>query len=296
LHRATSVSMIQVMESDRNHPTTQPAQRDRRTVVDLAVIRRVAGLRFYGFPDGMANMAATVWSAEGRVTAVTPARYRLPANTRLRFIAEKDDGRWEAPQGPAYWELYEILDGDRAGDQLVIEIPPGVRGHAPLEAVVIPADTAPPRAPLDAAFSNGEPVPGCWRTHGFPRGHAANTGFWAVHPVTPWLVVADVTLQHCPDASTVVQVTLPAGTRLSLVAISPARDRNQGCGDMLATWSAHAFRVETGPWQGHVVEWRSERNAPPSVARIQPLEPATPVSFAERVEGRLDRFESPPTG
>ena len=78
---------------------------------------------------------------------------------------------------------------------------------------------------------------------------------------------------------------LTAGTSLTLVAIRPCDDPNGSCGYWQGIASAFAFRIESEPFAGEILElWGSLQEPPPS-ARL--LDPGATVSFRERVQGRL---------
>jgi hypothetical protein len=126
--------------------------------------------------------------------------------------------------------------------------------------------------PLTDPFRADERVPWC------PNGMG---DFWAVHPETRWETTRDLTVDAWlgPEHSDHLKPTLLLGTPLTLVSIHPCDDSSGMCGYWQGLQSAHAFRVDGGPFVGYVVEvWGWEQQPPPD---IRLLEPGALISFAE---------------
>ena len=136
--------------------------------------------------------------------------------------------------------------------------------------------------PLADAFPADERVPWC------PTGMS---DFWAVHPETRWETTRELTVSAWlgPEHSDHMKPTLPVGTPLVLVAFSPCKDPSGMCGFWQGLQSAHAFRVEYGPFVGYVVEVWNWEHEPPADIRL--LEPGASISFGDRLGFHMPQTE-----
>jgi hypothetical protein len=88
------------------------------------------------------HQAGAIWFAGAPAMPLTPPARRLPAGTRLERIAITDP-HWVTYDGAAQETLFRIVDGDLAGDSLVVV----TFGHAPLMPALAGTLVAPDHPP-----------------------------------------------------------------------------------------------------------------------------------------------------